>query len=186
MKELLMGNEAVGLGALLAGVKVVAGYPGTPSTEVLETIAKRNPGSVHVEWSVNEKAGLEGLTVNTIARLKNRYYVGTDQGIRIYDKNWNEKENQLTDMLQQIRVRHILPDSSGRVWIATYSSFGAVCYDPKNGEITCYSEAEGLRSNSVRTLLELSDGTIAVGTQNGANLIHDGAITASFGSEDGM
>ena len=59
MRELLMGNEAIGLGALLAGVKVVAGYPGTPSTEVLETIAKRNPGNVHVEWSVNEKAGLE-------------------------------------------------------------------------------------------------------------------------------
>lgn len=146
-------------------------------------VIKYTPGCF---TSPNEKAGLEGLTVNTIARLKNRYYVGTDQGIRIYDKNWNEKENQLTDMLQQIRVRHILPDSSGRVWIATYSSFGAVCYDPKNGEITCYSEAEGLRSNSVRTLLELSDGTIAVGTQNGANLIHDGAITASFGSEDGM
>ena len=59
MLELLMGNEAVALGAIAAGVRVVSGYPGTPSTEVLETIAKRNPGFVHVEWSVNEKAGLE-------------------------------------------------------------------------------------------------------------------------------
>ena len=59
MKELLMGNEAVAMGALIAGVQVVAGYPGTPSTETLETIAKRNPGGVYVEWSVNEKAGLE-------------------------------------------------------------------------------------------------------------------------------
>ena len=59
MKELLMGNEAIALGALMAGVKVVSGYPGTPSTEVLETIAKRNPGNVYVEWSVNEKAALE-------------------------------------------------------------------------------------------------------------------------------
>ena len=59
MKELLMGNEAVALGAIAAGVSVVSGYPGTPSTEVLETIAKRNPGHIHVEWSVNEKAGLE-------------------------------------------------------------------------------------------------------------------------------
>ncbi len=54
-----MGNEAVALGALAAGVQVVCGYPGTPSTEALETIAKRNPGNVHVEWSVNEKAGAE-------------------------------------------------------------------------------------------------------------------------------
>lgn len=59
MKELLMGNEAIAVGALAAGVQVVAGYPGTPSTEVLETIAARNPGGVHVEWSVNEKAGAE-------------------------------------------------------------------------------------------------------------------------------
>ena len=59
MKELLMGNEAVAMGALAAGVQVVGGYPGTPSSEVLETIAKRNPGHVYVEWSVNEKAGVE-------------------------------------------------------------------------------------------------------------------------------
>lgn len=58
-KEFLMGNEAIALGAMAAGVKVVAGYPGTPSTEVLETIAKRNNGSIYVEWSINEKAGLE-------------------------------------------------------------------------------------------------------------------------------
>ena len=58
-KEFLMGNEAIALGALAAGVNLVAGYPGTPSTEVLETIAKRNPGNVYVEWSINEKAGME-------------------------------------------------------------------------------------------------------------------------------
>lgn len=58
-REFLMGNEAMAMGALAAGVDVVAGYPGTPSTEVLETVARRNPGHVYVEWSVNEKAGLE-------------------------------------------------------------------------------------------------------------------------------
>lgn len=59
MKELLMGNEAIALGALVAGVKVVSGYPGTPSTEVLETIAKRRTDDVYVEWSVNEKTAME-------------------------------------------------------------------------------------------------------------------------------
>lgn len=58
-KEFLMGNEAIGKACIAAGVNVVAGYPGTPSTEVLETIAKENDGSVYVEWSVNEKAALE-------------------------------------------------------------------------------------------------------------------------------
>ncbi len=58
-QEFLMGNEAIALGALAAGVDVVAGYPGTPSTEVIETISKRRPDDVYVEWSVNEKAAME-------------------------------------------------------------------------------------------------------------------------------
>ena len=58
-EEFLMGNEAIALGALAAGVNVVAGYPGTPSTEVLETIAKRRGEHTYVEWSVNEKAAME-------------------------------------------------------------------------------------------------------------------------------
>ncbi len=58
-QEFLMGNEAIALGAMAAGVNLVAGYPGTPSTEVLETIARRNPGHIHVEWSINEKAAME-------------------------------------------------------------------------------------------------------------------------------
>ena len=58
-KEFLMGNAAIARGAIAAGLNVVSGYPGTPSTEVLETTAKCNDGSIYVEWSVNEKAALE-------------------------------------------------------------------------------------------------------------------------------
>ena len=58
-KQFVMGNEAMGLAAVAAGVRCVAGYPGTPSTEVLETVAKNNPGDIHVEWSDNEKAAME-------------------------------------------------------------------------------------------------------------------------------
>ncbi len=57
--EFLMGNEAIALGALAAGVNVVCGYPGTPSTEVLETVARRRGDRVYVEWSVNEKTAME-------------------------------------------------------------------------------------------------------------------------------
>ena len=57
--EFLMGNEAIALGAAAAGVNLVCGYPGTPSTEVLETIAKHRPEGAWVEWSVNEKTAME-------------------------------------------------------------------------------------------------------------------------------
>ena len=57
--EFLMGNAAIALGAIAAGVDLVAGYPGTPSTETLENTAKYRPEGVYVEWSVNEKSALE-------------------------------------------------------------------------------------------------------------------------------
>ena len=59
MQKFLMGNEAIAWGAIHAGVNLVCGYPGTPSTEILETVSKNNDGSIYVEWSVNEKAALE-------------------------------------------------------------------------------------------------------------------------------
>ena len=64
-KKLLMGNEAFAHAALEAGVRVVAGYPGTPSSEVTETVAKLHASGaaqgIHVEWSTNEKSALELL-----------------------------------------------------------------------------------------------------------------------------
>ena len=64
-KKLLMGNEAMAHAALEAGVRVVAGYPGTPSSEIVETVAKLHAAGVahdvHVEWSTNEKVALELL-----------------------------------------------------------------------------------------------------------------------------
>ena len=69
-KELLMGNQALALGAIAAGVGLVSGYPGTPSTEILETVAKRNPGDVYVEWSVNEKSALEVAAGGAYAGLR--------------------------------------------------------------------------------------------------------------------
>lgn len=69
-QEYVMGNGAIALGALAAGVNVAAGYPGTPSSEIIETLSKytkkagQNTGdasapSLHIEWSVNEKAAME-------------------------------------------------------------------------------------------------------------------------------
>ena len=59
MKEYVMGNSAIALGAMAAGVNLAAGYPGTPSSEIIETIAKRPHEGVYIEWSVNEKAAME-------------------------------------------------------------------------------------------------------------------------------
>jgi indolepyruvate ferredoxin oxidoreductase alpha subunit len=57
MREILSGNEAIARGAWEAGVRLAAGYPGTPSTEILEVIARQK--DVYSEWSPNEKVAME-------------------------------------------------------------------------------------------------------------------------------
>ncbi len=61
MKKVLSGNEAIARGAYEAGVKFASAYPGTPSTEILETVAKEYK-SIMSEWAPNEKVALEVAT----------------------------------------------------------------------------------------------------------------------------
>ena len=56
-KKLMLGNEAIARGAYEAGVKVTSAYPGTPSTEISEIIAKYD--EVYAEWAPNEKVAVE-------------------------------------------------------------------------------------------------------------------------------
>ena len=53
MKKLMLGNAAVARGAYEAGVRVVSSYPGTPSTEITESIVQYD--DVYAEWAPNEK-----------------------------------------------------------------------------------------------------------------------------------
>jgi len=57
VKELMSGNEAIARGAFECGVRFAAGYPGTPSTEIMEAFAKYP--EVYAEWSPNEKVAME-------------------------------------------------------------------------------------------------------------------------------
>ena len=57
MKQLMLGNEAVARGLYEAGCMFVSSYPGTPSTEITETIAKYP--EVYAEWAPNEKVAME-------------------------------------------------------------------------------------------------------------------------------
>ena len=63
--QLLTGNEAIARAAYEAGVKVATGYPGTPSTEILENISRYK--SIYCQWSVNEKVAMEVASGASIA-----------------------------------------------------------------------------------------------------------------------
>jgi len=73
----LSGNEAIALGAWEAGVQVASGYPGTPSTEILENLSTY--AGVYTEWAPNEKVGLEvaiGASFAGVRALATMKHVG--------------------------------------------------------------------------------------------------------------
>lgn len=74
----MSGNEAVARGAYEAGVRLAASYPGTPSTEILETLAARFR-SVYSQWSPNEKVAYEvaiGASIGGARALVTMKHVG--------------------------------------------------------------------------------------------------------------
>ncbi|MCF8033135.1 MAG: 4Fe-4S binding protein [Desulfarculaceae bacterium] len=68
---LYMGNEAIARGAIEAGVRVVASYPGNPSSEITASLAKvAGELGMYVEWSVNEKVAAEVAAGASLAGLR--------------------------------------------------------------------------------------------------------------------
>ena len=73
----MSGNEAIAMAAYEAGVKVASGYPGTPSTEIMENLSKYE--GVYTEWAPNEKVGLEvaiGASFAGVRALATMKHVG--------------------------------------------------------------------------------------------------------------
>jgi indolepyruvate ferredoxin oxidoreductase alpha subunit len=70
-QRLFMGNEAIARGALEAGISVATGYPGTPSSEIIESLAKvSKERHLYVEWSTNEKLAMEVAAAASFAGLR--------------------------------------------------------------------------------------------------------------------
>lgn len=127
-----------------------------------------------------------GIAVNGITVSDGRFYVVHDNGLSVIDSSGEEISNELTEMLSGVRIRHAMTDSSGRVWLSTYSDYGAVCYDPSDESVVCYSPENGLVSNRVRMVLQLADGSFAVATQEGVNIIRDGSAAETYTADDGL
>ena len=133
----------------------------------------------------NEQAGLAGISLNTVIKLGDQYYAGTNEGLLAFDQNWNPVENALTDFLSKDRVRNMIVTKDGLLWVASYYGHGVVCYDADEEKIHCFTTEEGLTNDGVRVLLELSDGSVAVGTQDGISIIKDGKVIDNYKREDG-
>ena len=81
-RVLLLGNEAIARGAIEADVRFVIGYPGTPSSEILEALATvADKLGIYVNWAINEKVALEtaiGVSYAGVRSLVTMKHVGVN------------------------------------------------------------------------------------------------------------
>lgn len=91
----------------------------------------------------------------------------------------------LLKLLEDCKIRSIIEDSQGRLWMSTFSDYGLLVYD--GSTLTSIAAADGLPSDRVRTVHECSDGTMIVCCTGGlAVLDEEYNVTKVYGDKDGF
>lgn len=119
--------------------------------------------------------GIEHNVVNAAVFWNGDFYFGTDKGLDIVSGNLSEQiENELTEQMKGIRIRCLLVDSRGNLWICTYGS--GLFEIQTDGKQYVYTSKDAIFGNRVRVVKELSDGTILAGSDVGISFIRDHEI----------
>ena len=135
---------------------------------------------------ISALAKLDPLVVNTTCKHGDDLYVGTDTGLYIIGKDNTLAENSATRLLTGARIRCIRQTSDGRLWLCTYSSNGLVCYDAEADKIINFTDANGLASGRARMMMQLADGSVAVATNGGVNIIKNDEIVETYNAATGL
>ncbi|MDO4804979.1 MAG: SpoIIE family protein phosphatase [Lachnospiraceae bacterium] len=148
-----------------------------------------------------ERYNLPDAVVNSTCLYGDDLFIGTDTGLTVLDtangpigsvpihkaetaSGVKMDADDLITFLDGCRIRSIIRDSKNRLWISTWRKYGLLCFD--NGDLTAYTEEEGLFSGRVRTVYECEDGSILVVNSGGVSVIKDGRVARSYSSEDGI
>ena len=135
---------------------------------------------------LNNQYHLSESMTNAVYSAHDNLYIGTDDGLTIIDPNGGVVSNELTEYLNGTSVRDIKEDSVGNMWIATYRRYGVLKVTP-SGKISNISRSKGLSSNFINCLTVLNNDDIAVGTEEGINLINpSGKIYKTFDYNSGL
>ncbi len=149
---------------------------------------------------ISGRLDLPERVVNCTCMDRGKLFIGTDKELFIADGNGLVREyplrsvktasgkdleaDDLLELLDGTRIRSILPDSCGRLWISTWRGCGLLCCD--GDEATAYTDADGMVSMQIRAVCELADDSIAVAATGGVNVIKNGSVTASYTPENGI
>ena len=134
-----------------------------------------------------DRAGLSPGVVNVTYKRGYELFVGSDEGLEVIDLYGGEPiEYNYLDDFNNLRVRHIMEDSSGNMWISTYGNSGLIRLDP-NGKLKHFNEEEmHTLGTRFRQSVELSNGDIVGCTNSGLNFIRGDKVIDTIGPEDGL
>ncbi len=134
----------------------------------------------------NDISGLGETSINAITRSGDLFYIAMDSGLAVFDGGWAPVELDIEQQLQGVRIRSLVTDNEGRVWMAVYSDSPILCYDPSTRSLTPYGPEQGVNSSKGRVVYLMQDGSIAAGTQHGVAVIRDGMVVEHYNEQDGL
>ncbi|MBO6092281.1 MAG: histidine kinase [Oscillospiraceae bacterium] len=147
-----------------------------------------------------ERYNLPEATVNSTCTYGKQLFIGTDNGLIVIQNEErvpriplkravtasgeNLETDDLLEFLDGVRIRSIIRDSKGRLWISTWRKYGLLCYDGE--ELIVYTQKDGIFSDQVRAVSECEDGTILVANTGGVNIIQNDVVTGGYGEDSGI
>ena len=133
------------------------------------------------------KYGMTESIVNCVTEYCGKLYVGTDDGLDIINEDGTlDRELELVTLLSGKSIRDMYVDSKNNLWICSYRLYGVIKVNSR-GKYTIYNKSKSLlTSNAVNCIIELNDGSMAVGTENGITILKNEKVAASYGRFSGM
>ncbi len=130
--------------------------------------------------------GVADEVINAVLKDGEDFYIGTDTGLKILRQGKKVVNNRLTAYIGTSRVRDIIKDTEGSIWIATFTGTHGLVRFEKDGTMTDFTTNEGLPGNEIRCLNLTRDGRLLVGTGDGFAVIRGGTVEYSMGSAEGI
>lgn len=151
---------------------------------------------------LNEQYDLEPTVVNATALYNGLLFIGSkDDGITIVDEKSGKLDSyplyscrsaagedlgqsDLMEALKGKRIRSMIEDSKGNLWISTYGQYALIRLN--DHDMTSFTPDDGLPSDRIRVVYERKDGTIMVAATGGIALIDKDKVTRVYGKNDGI
>ena len=147
-----------------------------------------------------ERYNLPEANVNTTCTYGKQLFIGTDSGLIVMQNEEKVSKiplekavtasgeklqaDDLLTFLDGVRIRSVIRDSKGRLWISTWRKYGLLCYDGR--ELIAFTPKDGLFSDQVRAVHECEDGTILVANTGGVSVIQNDIVTGGYGEDAGI